>query len=250
MDKSADKETSLFFHMGPGFHAQIEKHQFAAYFPTVVFIDQPSDLNFAELIEWTKEVILQYSQNARKPIKILAHSFGAQLVTAAIPQVSDCISEVRFLNSTFDTFDSFANLDLHLNPKTAQGTMAWKDKATEEKMSLIFQLTQNPNFNNAYWHSSEAQKKYETLAKNFSPLNIQSFINVYPDALNSRCAHLTHQWLGPVKIFYSTSDPLIGSFETVATWKTVFPNAQFIKTTPTGHYALFESEDLAKDFLG
>lgn len=249
MEKLDSKHNSIFFHMGPGFHGKIEAHEFSAKYPHVLFADQPLSSHFSEIIQWAVHLIREQAALTQKPLVLLGHSFGAQIISAALPQVKDLVGEIRLLNSAFDTFDCFANLESFLFPTREHGASWWKNQPTDKKLKMIFEVAQQPGFTAAYWENSASQSHYEAIAKNFAPLNTTDFVQIVTDILNSAPSRLFDVWNGPVEIFYSLEDKLIQHFDVVAPWKDFFPNVLFTVVPNTGHHGLFESDRLPEHFF-
>ena len=107
--------------MGPGLHSRIEAQKFSDLFPHVAFLDQPQGKSFAELVDWTCEVIEAQFSLTKKPLVLLGHSFGGHLIAAAVSQLgskaSSRVAEIKLMNSAFDPFDCFANLQKYLLPQ-------------------------------------------------------------------------------------------------------------------------------------
>ncbi|HEY8271246.1 MAG TPA: alpha/beta fold hydrolase [Pseudobdellovibrionaceae bacterium] len=249
MEKQNSKHNILFFHMGPGFHAKIEALQFSSKHPRVAFLDQPLNATFSELTDWACEVIRKYAQNHTGKVKLLGHSFGGQVIAAAMPSIGDLVSEIRFLNSAYDSFDCFVNLENTLEPQNLKPLQYWKAKSLEEKMSLIFHISQLPQFSSTYWRNVEARNTYEKISTSYPPVDIDSFVKAFSDYLQRPQSKRKDIWKGPTKIYYSCSDNLIKSFKVISPWKESFPNAHFIEVFNIGHHGLFESPQLADDFF-
>lgn len=234
--------------MGPGLHSQVEAEVFGARFPHVLFSDQPQDCNFQELSLWAQELIREQYLKSGQKLTLLGHSFGSQVLTAALPRVSECVKEIRMLNSTYDSFDSFAALDMELFPQSAKDFAFWKDRPVEEKMILIFKLASDPRFTSVYWNDSRSRARYEAVAMTKPGLNISTFLKVFRDYLSQPKPALV--WNGPVKAFFSLQDAMIREPSVIAAWKDVYPNVQMCEVSGCGHYMHFESEDVANVFFG
>lgn len=232
--------------MGPGFHSRIETEVFGATYPHVAFLDQPTDLNFVELVSWAQKQIRAHYQARQKPLVLVGHSFGTQILVAALQGVKDCIGEIRLLNSPLDSFDCFANLESHLVPDQALGRDAWKTHSSADKIHLILKLSSIPGFTNSYWKKSDAQKDYEQRALRHPALNLDTFLRVYTEYLQRGPLPASTLWRGPVQIIYSAEDVLVQDYACVQAWSEVFPQARFVAIPGCGHYAHFEEEDVAR----
>jgi len=235
--------------MGPGLHSRIEAQKFSDLFPHIAFLDQPQGMGFAELVDWTCEAVKAQYALTQKPLVLLGHSFGGQLIAAALPRLGSMVKEVRLVNSAFDPFDCFANLQTHLAPEIAKGSGFWKDRTTDEKLGLIYSIAEHPKMAEAYWHNSTHQQSYQKLSQPHPALNIGSFVKVFTEFLNEKPHLKNAPWAGPVTIYYSVADNLIRNSATVEGWLQTFPGAKFLEVKNVGHYGLFESAELAAQFF-
>ncbi|MNK15804.1 Alpha/beta hydrolase family protein [compost metagenome] len=249
MAKLDSKHNTVFFHMGPGFHSRIEAHQFSERHPHVLFLDQPTGMTFPQLVDWACQSIREQSQISGKPLRLLGHSFGGQIIAAALPQIGHLVSEVRLLNSAYDTFDCFGNIHQVLAPQNSQALSFWKTQSPEAKLNLIFEVAQHPQFNNVYWMNEAAQEGYTKIASLYSPLNIEAFVHVFSGVLQTPPLAGITPWSGKAEIYYSLTDNLIRSFDVVAPWQEVFRDGKLIEIPNIGHHGLFESPRLAEAFF-
>ena len=250
MEKRDSKINSLFFHMGPGFHAKIEAQEFSQRHPHVAFLNQPQDLNLKDLHAWAEnEVRAQYAVT-QKPLQLLGHSFGGQIIAAILPGIADLVSEVRLMNTAGDSFQSFAHLR-HLLLADATTPAEWLQRSPEEKMNAILEVAGHPQFGDVYWKDPKAQAHYQQIANGYPGLNIEAFIRIFSEylAVDPQKTLQSFVWQGPAHIYYSLQDPLITDFATVESWKSMFPNAQFHQISNTGHYSHFEQPSFADEFF-
>lgn len=250
MEKRDSKINSLYFHMGPGFHAKIEAQEFSQRHPQVAFLDQPQNVSLQNLYAWAENEIRAQYTASQKPLYLLGHSFGGQIIAAVLPRVSDMVAEVRLLNTAANSFQSFAHLR-HLLLGDATTPEQWQLKSPEEKMNAILEVAQHPQFGEVYWRNPQARAHYQQLASHYPGLNIEAFIRVFNDylALDTQNALRGFSWRGPAHIYYSLQDPLITDFKTVEPWKNVFLQAQFKEVPHTGHYSHFELPSFADEFF-
>ena len=249
MAKLDSKHNTVFFHMGPGFHSRIEAHQFSERHSHVLFLDQPFGMSFPQLVEWACESIQKQSQLSEKPLRLLGHSFGGQIIAAALPQIGHLVSEVRLLNSAYDSFDCFANIHQVLAPQKSQALSFWKTQSPEAKLNLIFEVAQHAQFNDIYWMNKEAQEEYTKIASLYSPLNIEAFVHVFSEVLQTPPLAGIPAWSGKAEIYYSLDDSLIRHFDVIAPWKEIFSDGKFIEIPNIGHHGLFESPRLVEAFF-
>lgn len=248
MEKESIPGSTLFFHMGPGFHARIEAQTFSGPYPHVAFLDQPLNVDFVELGAWAKKEIERFFSLTKSPVTICAHSFGAHVFLDALSSIPEMIGEVRLLNSAYDPFDCFANLQSYFEPQ-APGRKYWKTRDPSEKMQLIFQLVQNPNMPDAYWVNQRAYETYRSVSRSLAPLDTSTFIKVFSQFLSLQATRSTPEWKGRVRLLYSLEDKLLQDFEVVAPWVKIFPQLQYTKFDGVGHQAHFESTEVAQLFF-
>lgn len=235
--------------MGPGFNARPEAHAFSAKYPHVYFPDQPLKLNFTQLVDWTCGLIKAQYEAHQKPLCILAHSFGAQLVAAAFPKVAPYINELRILNSPAESFSCFVNIASSLYPNSEYDHACWKDKSVGEKIGLILQVSQEKCCTDLYWNNKVAQGEYSQIAAAYPPLDPESFIMAYTEYLQQAKMQNRSTWEGQVLIYYSLEDNLLKDLHLLEGWRQQFPKASFIETPQLGHFSLFESQELAGKFF-
>jgi pimeloyl-ACP methyl ester carboxylesterase len=243
-EQLASKPKILFFHMGPGFHAGPERLQFSAQFPWVEFLDQPQEASFEELVLWGEKVIRD--QEEGPPLILLGHSFGCHIISELIPSFGRKVCEVRFLNSAFDPFEHFVNLQNRLLPAKATSVGAWAEASVAQKMQLIFQVAGHSDLASCYWVRDQARNDYVRRASEMPALNVASFVHAFQQFLTLQRKLKQHQWPGRVEIFFSPQDSLLNGKASVAAWNQIFPKAEFHEFEQLGHYAHFESASLVQ----
>lgn len=234
--------------MGPGFHSQVEAEFFGARHQHVIFLDQPQNCNFQELVVWAQNQIKSQYDKAGQKLTLLGHSFGSQIIAAALPAIGECVKEIRMMNSAYDSFDSFVALEMELFPQTAGTFDYWRTRSPEEKMILILKLASDPRFSSVYWQNTKARAAYELIAMTKPGLNISTFLKIFKEYLNH--PKPSSQWEGPVKAFYSLQDSMIRNVEIVSAWKNIYPNLELIEIPECGHYLHFEDLPVADIFFG
>lgn len=250
MEKRDLKHNTLYFHMGPGFHSKIEAEVFSCQYPHVLFLDQPLSISFSELIQWAEQEIKKaFILNDEKPVSVLGHSFGAQIISAALKSNVEYIKEARFLNSPSDSFSCFYNLHNHLF-KNTEGYDFWKNQSLEDKLNLIFKVAAHPRCAESYWQNMVAKQQYDSIAVKYPQLDVTTFVKVFTGYLEGSHEPKEKIWDGPIRIYFSLDDKLIKDSIQVEHWKKIYPSAQLIAVNGVGHYGLFESESLANDFFG
>lgn len=242
-----ETQTAIFFHMGPGLHSQTEATQFGSQFPHVLFIDQPHNMGFSDLKYWAQEIIRAQFAITKKKLTLLGHSFGSQIIAAALPATQDLVEEVRLLNSPFNSFSSFTSLEEEMFPESALGFENWKDKSVDEKMVLIFKLSADLRLTSHYWRNLDSRNQHEALSARLPALSISSFLKVYMEYLNTPEPSIA--WPGRVSALYSTDDALVRSRKSIEGWQNIYPNMTYMEFNKGGHYLHFENSDVANLFF-
>lgn len=231
--------------MGPGYHSGVEREVFASRFPFVYFPDQPVNISFEELLQWSEEQVASlYTQNGHQKINIVAHSFGGQLVKHLVAVAGDRINEVTLVNCAFDSFHCFERLAKALNIPPLQN-----NAKAEDILSYILQISSNPRFANLYWINSDLKLSYESKTSNYPALDVATFMDVFTGYLKrpinfDRKENDTFQ--GKVRFCYSTDDVLIDEKIDIQEWKNFLPQLEAWKVSGAGHHLLHERPDLAE----
>ncbi len=237
-------KTKLFLHMGPGFHADIERELYSGKFPSVDFWNQPKVTTYADLINSA-----QIKIDEAKPEVLIAHSFGAQIVMSVIDK-APTVQEIIFLNSGLDPFECFLNMAKSI-PEQKMDTEKAKnlrEGPTQSKMEFIFGLATNPKFPVLYWTSTEKMMQYQDIFSRHAPLEIPVFAGIFPDYLEKRRTMIPDKisWKGKSTIYFSKDDVLLDRTKDIEPWKTKFPQSQIISLADVGHYSHIENLDVAK----
>lgn len=239
--------TSLFLHMGPGFHAKIENQFFAKTHPHIAFWNQPLTTSFEELTNATLHKIEEIYKVSKSPVDLYTHSFGGQLALCALLNKPKIIGKIKMLNSAFDPFECFLNLsDLDEESKTKL-----RSSETSEKMQLIFTLASKQDFSNLYWKSLQKKQQYDQAAANYENLDVTTFAQVFSSFLDSQYykklvnkeLQLPVAWNNPVTILRSVDDNLIKKPSDCDDWKTLFKAANIVNILNSGHYSLFDNSE-------
>ncbi|MBL7542925.1 MAG: alpha/beta hydrolase [Bdellovibrionaceae bacterium] len=241
---TAVQKNSLFLHMGPGFHAQIEGELFSTAHPDVIFWSQPKVSSFALL---RSEVEAFVSSLPSEKIDLIAHSFGAQLVLGLMQKLPQKIGRITLLNSAVDPFECFLNLGLQLRIVTPAQLRDIRAGDVAKKMEYIFKVATMPGFDDHYWYSGQKKKDFAEIFARFPQLDVGVFAEIFSDYLRSRIQFLDSikPWDKSVEIYTSENDNLLDFEKDVFPWKQFFPKARWVMLKNSGHYALFEDKALS-----
>lgn len=237
-------KTKLFLHMGPGFHADIERELYGKTFSNIIFWNQPKVTTFHDLVSAAVAKV-----NEVKPEVLICHSFGAQIVLAAIDKMPS-IKEIVFLNCGFDPFECFLNMAKHVPAQKMDSEKAksLRSENTQGKMEFIFGLATSLEFPVLYWTSKEKMLAHQDIFAKHAQLEIPVFAGIFPDYLEKRASYLPHKtnWNGKVTIYFSKHDILLDEKKDIEPWKQKFPQSKIIALTDVGHYSHIENADVAK----
>ncbi|OQW53401.1 MAG: hypothetical protein A4S09_07315 [Proteobacteria bacterium SG_bin7] len=237
-------ETKLFFHMGPGFHANIERDLYGEKFPNVHFWNQPKVLTFTDLVNSAQSKI-----NELNPKTLVAHSFGAQIVMSVVEK-SPSVKEIIFLNSGYDPFECFLNMANHIPEQQMDVEKAKKLRScnTQSKMEFIFRLATDPKFPLLYWTSMEKMIQHQDIFSRNLQLEISVFAGVFSDYLENKHRVIPDNihWKGKSTVLFSKDDVLLDSAKDIEPWKARFPQSKIISLCNVGHYSHIENLDVAK----
>ena len=225
--------------MGPGFHSQIENRIYSDC-KAVDFWDQPACENFDDLVAAACKKTSELASLASQPISLIAHSFGGQLARMIQQTQPKDVKEIILVNAALDPFECFINLAANASPAIRQANV-------QEKVDFILSLASAPGFNDLYWHSVEKMNALAPLFTEAPPLSIDAFLKVFPDYLGKKSGLFkSSSWEGPVKIYHSLHDRLLDKAKDVDSWSQVFPQAEFIRHSDSGHYLLLEDATVAQ----
>ena len=183
-------KTKLFLHMGPGFHAEIEKSVFGTSFPEVEFWSQPDSHSFSTLVDHCEAKLLTMEKAVGTPIALIGHSFGGQLATALVNRHPGKIEKMIILNSAFSPFECFINLGRHLKLVDENRAKFLRLATVEDKINFVFEISMQPQFSQLYWHSETRFTEYNSKAQHFASLNPDVFVQIFSDYLVQLYAEL------------------------------------------------------------
>lgn len=234
--------------MGPGFNSEIEKKKYEGY-NAVEFWNQPSSEKFDDLVAAACGKATQLAAASGQPITLIAHSFGGQLARKIQELQPQSVKEILLVNSALDPFECFINLAPHLMAEKSAFDSLRKAEV-QEKINFILGLASSPALNDLYWHSKEKQNELAPLFAAAPQLSIDVFLKVFPDFLaKNKAAPQPSKWQGKVKIYHSLNDKLLDQRKDVDSWVQVFPQAEFVRHSNSGHYLHLEDEEVADELF-
>lgn len=247
----------LFLHMGPGLNAFPERKLLSASHPQTDFWDQPPiatpEKSFSLLVQAVQEKINRMYIETKKPVRIMAHSFGGHLITHALKAVGDKVSACEFFATGYDLPGGFFKLlkTLLADSKTEDALKSeiqqfLKSGKTHPSAADIWNyiglIVKDPSFMRLYWPSEELHKRYLKISSTGPQLDALTFQYVLSDFMNSNWTESpeTSSWSGPITIHLGAKDPLLDVDREANLWKRIYPQSEFRTHFNSGHYVHLE----------
>ena len=237
---------ALYFHMGPAFHACVERIYFEEAYAKVLFWDQPLVSSYEELLQVAAEKVLECSANLQAPLVLLGHSFGAQIVADILPLVGHRVREVRLLNSPFRSLSVFEAIYETLFPE--RGGQAWQGLPFANIQALILEAATHADFDKLYWRHEQRRKDYHEISVRLPPLSVPHFLQIYQSFYERQARPVLKGWSGAMEIFYSVDDYLLKHFSE-SDWAHFYPACRIHVLRGSGHHSHLEDADFCKKFL-
>jgi pimeloyl-ACP methyl ester carboxylesterase len=190
----------LFLHGGPGLSAALERQRFASTLP-VHWWDQPHvEADVATPFEWlanaAERELGQLFESERKPVALLANSFGVHVALALMERAPKKIGSLDILGGTLDMRVAFVRLGLRISEVNQDaGLEAVSVRARElgdgaSLWALIEKLFTVANLLDFYWGpGAHAQcESMKALAASGALVHAPSFQAVLADFLERKPA--------------------------------------------------------------
>lgn len=248
---------ALFLHMGPGFHADIERTWLKPLNDRVEFWNQPKVYGkdaFLDLVEATAEKITQMHRSSQQKVNVIAHCFGVHIISRLMekkfPHIGTVLlvgasrPEVGFYN-LLSRIQKQANIDDSIHSEIKSFFI--KNPAPDK--SLFFQLVsiliKIPDFSSYYWSDKKLYEKYLNIGSQFQTIDFQAFSDVMHSFINqkdlSTLANPTYDIT-----FLSGNQDIFIEFESEQTyWKTIYPNSKFKLVNNANHHVHLEWQDFS-----
>lgn len=243
-------QNKLYLHMGPGYHAQVEKALHQKYQDKVDFWNQPPVSSFAELVDATYKKV-KSMRSAAGPVTLIGHSFGGQLAHAvAKHMMSDqLIEKIVFINCAFSPFECFLRMAKKLDSTfSADEENSLRNSPTPTKIDFIVKTSMTPGFNELYWQSKEKMMEMLPLITKYPGTDPGVFVGVFSRFLNKLNSGKIHSsescFLGQVEIYHSAADLLVDQSDSEG-WKKYYPQAKIHTFERGGHNILLEVPEMA-----
>lgn len=154
----------LFLHGGPGLTAELERRRFGTSLP-VRWWDQPV-IRANDPSPWESLVgaaigeAKRVSDEAGKPVALLASSLGTQLALEIVGRIPECISSLTLSGGIYDVRMAFTQLAHRIAQQTGDADLAQASRAVKKSpdemalWTLIQRLFSTPNLLDFYWSPS------------------------------------------------------------------------------------------------
>jgi pimeloyl-ACP methyl ester carboxylesterase len=240
----------LFLHGGPGLTAELERRRFGTTLPVywwnqpIVREDNPSP--WESLVGAAIGEARRLSDEARKPVALLASSFGAQLALEIVGRIPERISSVTVSGGTCDVRMAFTQLANKIAQETGDAALAQASVAVSKSpdetalWALIQRLLSTPNLLDFYWSPGAVVQReaMKELAERGALLHLPTFEGVLRDFCRHQGGSSRCPWRGDTKILLGRYDPYVAADDALR-WRELFPCGE-LETVEAGHFPHLE----------
>jgi hypothetical protein len=239
----------LFVHGGPGLSAELERRQFGTSLP-VHWWDQPhfeaaQTGAFNHLVDIAIDELHRIYDPEKKPLALLANSFGVHLALALIDRVPAMIGHLSIVGGILDLRTALVRLGLRIAEHNHDSTLmtvsqdAQHSADTASLWALIDRLFSVPNLLDFYWSSTATAQRtaMNELAATGTLFHVPTYQAVLNDFM-TRSALPSTQWRGSANVLIGRNDPYASSND-IKSWREVLPSAS-IKLVDGGHFPHLE----------
>jgi pimeloyl-ACP methyl ester carboxylesterase len=193
------------------------------------------------------------SDACRRPIKLMASSFGGQLVSGLLECIPHRVSTCRLIGSVHDIPAAFLNLlGIMANDGVSTGGHGTRIAAYLEGRSgrsadkkefwdYTNLIMGDADFMRHYWPHKAQYVAWSACARNGPEFDFTTYRNVMTDFLHHHCERRT-SYTGPQEIIIELGDqdPLLILENEMRLWASRFPNAEIILRRGSGHFIHLE----------
>ncbi len=254
---TSSRHDTLFLHGGPGFNAHVERMVLSARFPNIKFWDQPpihtTRNAFDLLIDTVEMEVNKMSDELDRPIRLMANSFGAHLVTGLLKRVPQRISSCRILGAVYDIPAAYLNLlgvmANHANPERDQSEQLrafirkqGKHPADSNKIwEYLNLIVSDMDFMRHYWPNRRQYLVWSDWVRRGPGFDFTTLQNVLNDFLQNHCGTaFSYTGLQNITVELGDKDPLLDLENEMRLWSRTFPNAEMIIHRGSGHFIHLE----------
>lgn len=253
---SLGKDT-LFLHGGPGLNAYVERQVLGEQYPHVHFWDQPPVHTirnaFKLLVDAAVAEVERLFDTHRRPIRLMASSFGGHLASGLLERIPHRISSCHLYGPVSDIPAGFLNLlrimsvdgvaegdhGKQIASFLDDGTRRSADK--KEIWDYVNLIVGDADFMRYYWPDETLYAAWVACARNGPGFDFTTFRNVMNDFLQHHCdRRYSCAGTRPIIIELGDRDPLLVLESEMRLWSCRFPNAEIIIRRGSGHFIHLE----------
>jgi pimeloyl-ACP methyl ester carboxylesterase len=229
--------------------AALERQRFANTLP-VHWWDQPhvdADVSapFKVLVDAAEKELGRLFEAQKKPVALLANSFGVHLALALIERVPERIGSLNIVGGILDMRTAFVRLGQRISEVNrdaeleAVSVRAEKMGDSESLWALIEKLFTVANLLDFYWSSSAQLQldEMKALAASGSLVHVPTYLAVLRDFLE-RMPAAPPTFSGSVRVVIGRYDPYARA-DDAGLWRAVFPKAS-VEFVEAGHFPHLE----------
>jgi pimeloyl-ACP methyl ester carboxylesterase len=206
---------------------------------------------FNELVDLAEDELLRLSERLGRPVRLLAHSFGAVLALHLAMRQPEAIDRVVLLAPVSDIGNAFSRLAQCLSERRADRhrLLAARERylAARDDVAAFGELARTimatPDFIDIYWapNSAPQREAFKSLLEREALFDAATFDAVTRDLFHGPRLQATTRVAGPVSIVWGRHDPLIDPDTESATWTGYFPTAT-THMLEAGHFIQLEAD--------
>jgi pimeloyl-ACP methyl ester carboxylesterase len=245
----SDSNHVLFLHGGPGLSAALERRRFGNTLP-VHWWDQPhvdADVAapFDRLVDAAEKELGRLFDAQKKPVALLANSFGVHVALALIERVPGNIRSLDILGGTLDMRMAFVRLaqrisEVNRDADLKAASARAQERGDSELWELIEKLFTVSNLLDFYWSpGAQAQlEEMKALAASGSLIHVPTYLAVLTDFLGRELT-APPKWSDRVRVAVGRYDPYARA-DDAEHWRAVFPQAavEFVEAAHFPHLEL------------
>jgi pimeloyl-ACP methyl ester carboxylesterase len=200
---------------------------------------------FGSLVNAAIEELRRLHDFERKPVALLANSFGVHLALALIDRVPAMIGHLSIVGGILDLRTALVRLGLHVANQNHDSSLAAASQRARQSTDgaslwdLIDRLFTVTNLLDSYWSSTAtAQRKaMNELAAKGALFHLPTYQAVLNDFM-TRTAPQSTQWRGSTNVWIGRNDPYASPSDGES-WQEVLPSAS-IQFVDAGHFPHLE----------
>jgi pimeloyl-ACP methyl ester carboxylesterase len=239
----------LFLHGGPGLTSRLERDQYVDSLP-VHWWDQPhfepeQSSAFDRLVDAAIEELHRLHDLERKPVALLASSFGVHLALALIDRAPAKIGHLSIVGGILDLRTVLVRLGLRVAEQNHDSSLAAASQSAQQSTgsaslwALIDRLFSVTNLLDFYWSPTATVQReaMNALAATGTLFHVPTYQAVLNDFIRRNAPQPT-KWRGSANVWIGRYDPYALPSD-AESWRAVLPNAS-VQFVEAGHFPHLE----------